>query len=654
MRPSLLTAIALGLAATAAADPTPAFFSQLAVEGDLRCWEAQQMDSVPAWIECAAGPDTHPRRIARLGDGDTPLVLSGGSLYWLDGKFGWGEGQVLRARLRGFPGRPPGAAETLASRLDHPQALAVWQDAVFWADDHGVHELLPGQREAADFLVDVAQPTALAVTGDVLCVAGLGVEAVPLGGGEPRRWAPGQFIDGLAAAGGSVYWATGAVLVHRSRDEGPHQSLWRGALDGGAPAQLTSGQSINDLCAGGGFAYWAVLGPKEEIRRVSDDGRRLEGVATGLVVEPGQGLAVVGDRLVWANQEPPQIRAVYPDAVATPLAPAAPPASTGAIAAEIGEPSGLVALPDGDIVWSDRATGTIWRLGAGAAAPVMIATGEDGPRDLVAGSGFVAWADAGSGDIRRWPVAGGAPVTVASGQHRPHRLVLAGGALFWATDGALEEEGGSVRRLALSGGAVETIADRIDGRALAADDRWIYWTAFAMLGTRGHWDLVARILRAPLGGGPPQSVVGTDLPNKLGEGYPPRPPDPGGAPLVKLDTLGEPWALAAGGGRLYWIERGPGWLGGLEWSRPGRLRAVDLERRQSVDLADSAAQTLTAIGEELVWSDGTGTVRAMPLGGGPARDAAGGTEPLLGLAAGGGGLYGLGAHDVIHLGAWGP
>jgi hypothetical protein len=109
---------------------------------------------------------------------------------------------------------------------------------------------------------------------------------------------------------------------------------------------------------------------------------------------------------------------------------------------------------------------------SGSCQPVMLASGEDQPIRLTANGGWLYWTDYGSGEVKRVPVSGGAVETLASGQRDLSGLCADGTHVYWIV--SLGADAG-IWSATLDGGApVQLAAGSPSNTVVHIGDR-LYW-----------------------------------------------------------------------------------------------------------------------------------------------------------------------------------
>ena len=321
------------------------------------------------------------------------------------------------------------------------------------------------------------------VTEDAAMPIDLGPPCVPGGtrADEPATVGctaarPGRIV----VSGDHVYWTlqgSGAVLV-------------RALLTGGGPEPLVfDDASTFGLVVDGTFAFYAVPG-LGRIMRVPVAGGTPVALATGL--DQPRSLATDGASLYW-TQGVGQGKIMKLD-----LTPGAKPIT---LSDGLAQPR-AIAVQDGVVYWTDITDGTLLSTpdhltasaDAGSADAADAGADVAADADATADASAAADADAADGDAHSTLPP---PTVLASGLKVPTDLLLVAGFAY------LPDQNGHIRRVALAGGALETIAD-VDGApyGVATDGALIYWTKIGVDGG---------LFSAPLGGGAITPIIGGQI-----------------------------------------------------------------------------------------------------------------------------------------------
>lgn len=126
--------------------------------------------------------------------------------------------------------------------------------------------------------------------------------------------------------------------------------------------------------------------------------------------------------------------------------------------------------------WSSHSptANALTKSGGGRGAPVMLASGQNGPQHIVADATNVYWTNIGSiedtGTVMTVPIAGGTPTPLAATQRGPLGIAIDATAVYW-TDVS------RVMKAAKGGGTPVALASGL-GRAsdVAVDATHVYWT----------------------------------------------------------------------------------------------------------------------------------------------------------------------------------
>lgn len=155
-----------------------------------------------------------------------------------------------------------------------------------------------------------------------------------------------------------------------------------------------------------------------------------------------------------------------------------------------------IAVSGGNVVWADQGPpqqdvreGSIVALSLCSGAQRVLARQQSRPSALVVVADVVYWINAGmmngEGEVWRIPLGAseGAATQLAMEELRPSALAVEGDIVYWCNRGDLDAMGASVpgtgtlRRLKLAGGSVETLASALDApSALAVRDGVVVWT----------------------------------------------------------------------------------------------------------------------------------------------------------------------------------
>ena len=109
-------------------------------------------------------------------------------------------------------------------------------------------------------------------------------------------------------------------------------------------------------------------------------------------------------------------------------------------------------------------------------------TGAERPTFIAIDSQALYWADFPGDELNVVPKQGGANVVLATGQDIDSQLVLDGTHIYWVSHD-------DVRRIAIGGGAVETVADNAGAWAVAVDGTHVYWSSFSLGDGSAIWRL---------------------------------------------------------------------------------------------------------------------------------------------------------------------
>jgi hypothetical protein len=198
------------------------------------------------------------------------------------------------------------------------------------------------------------------------------------------------------------------------------------------------------------------------------------------------------------------------------------------------------------------------------AAPVALASGENGPASLAIDATNVYWTSYQNGVVRKVAIGGGSPQTIASGQAGPTSIAVDSTSVYW-TDFPTTDIG-SVMKVPLGGGTPVALASNQKmPYGIAVDAANVYWAAYET------------VMTMPLGGGTPTMVTAQQPINAF-----------------TIDSTN------------------------LYWSSYGALSKIALTGGTPVSLAYVQSTLGIAVdATSLYWTEGYGgTVTAVPLAGG--------------------------------------
>jgi hypothetical protein len=188
--------------------------------------------------------------------------------------------------------------------------------------------------------------------------------------------------------------------------------------------------------------------------------------------------------------------------------------------------------------------------------PCVLATGLSRPFALAVVDSTVYTAefgDANSG-LFALPAAGGTPQRLGDAGGGVFSMVADGSHVYWSHQGG-------VRRIALAGANIESVASTAETRAIAVVDGWLYWVSS---------ETSAGIYRRPLSGGDKQQLVtGTPFTNLTvaagriyatgyGAGLVASVPQSGGALETVASNQAGPWGITGDASALVWVNNTPG------------------------------------------------------------------------------------------------
>jgi hypothetical protein len=156
---------------------------------------------------------------------------------------------------------------------------------------------------------------------------------------------------------------------------------------------------------------------------------------------------------------------------------------------------------------SDEAGQRVTASSLGAGTPVVLATGQEQPGNLVVDDTRVYWSRAGNaasdGSIASVPQSGGSVTVLASGQNVPFGLAVDASNVYWTNFDAGGQEG-QVVSVPKTGGKTQVLADRLTApREIFVDALDIYFLTDASL------------MVLSKAGGPPLAIAPATCPNTL-------------------------------------------------------------------------------------------------------------------------------------------
>jgi len=298
----------------------------------------------------------------------------------------------------------------LASRQNHPSAIAVDATSVYWVNRGDSFDA--SSSNGAVMKISIAgapSPTPLALS-----------QVAPLS---------------IAIDATSVYWTVYAKAANAAENTG---EIRKTPLGGGAITSLATGQaSIGPLTTDPTYVYWWTYtgpGPLGGIKRVLKTGGQLLDVAGGFP-SPWK-IAVDSVNLYWTVGYAGQRYVVMH------------PISGGQsidIIADM-QPSGL-SLACSSIYWTEVATndGSVRKGPIGGTTGDYLAMHQAGPHALAVDATGVYWTNTDSGAIMKTDLSGsGIPITLAAGQNTPFDITLDAGSIYWVNNAG----DGSVVKLA--------------------------------------------------------------------------------------------------------------------------------------------------------------------------------------------------------------
>jgi Domain of unknown function (DUF5050) len=247
-----------------------------------------------------------------------------------------------------------------------------------------------------------------------------------------------------------------------------------------------------------------------------------------------------------------------------------------------------VAVADGVVYWTTGA-GTVVRANADGTGVATIATGLGSPFLIKVASGrvYVTSYDTG-GAVNAMDLDGGNAVSLAGPQPSPRGITVTSSYVFFGTT---DPDAGSIQRVTVGGTDLTTLAAPVNTpRDLVTDGTYVYWAALND----------ARIDKVPIAGGATSRVAN--------------------APA--------PFSVAVFGSILFYTNYAAADAGGSVW----RVN-TDGTGQIVLSTAESQSRSIAVDGNFAYWTnEGDGTLKRVPIGGGPVTTLAGGQIEPWGIA----------------------
>jgi sugar lactone lactonase YvrE len=252
------------------------------------------------------------------------------------------------------------------------------------------------------------------------------VMVVPKAGGAATAIATDQaYAEGIAVDEIHVYWTTGS--------SGSDGSVWRGGKDGSALVTLASGQlAPSGIAVDEDAVYWANYLAPGYVEAIAKGG----GGSPKVLTSGGMGLTrvAVDDVNVYfldfygstLLRVPKTGGAPGPDLLAT---------EAGLVSGLAIDATSLYLTAGADVVKVDKATST---------STILATTG--GPSDVAVDDDSVYFTDAKLGQVLRVAKSGGAPIVLASGQNGPAGIAVDASCVYWANGGSPSGDDGAVMK----------------------------------------------------------------------------------------------------------------------------------------------------------------------------------------------------------------
>jgi hypothetical protein len=231
--------------------------------------------------------------VATLATDATRVAVDASQVYWTTSTGCDGMSQVRSMAKGGGP------VQTLADQQEDPNAIVVDQHDVYWYAGCGSNHLLRvplGGGAVTDYAVQVQSNdgSVLATDGENLYFQDYGVVGVPIAGGPQFDVDDKDFVYGIAADHGGVYWigpiggtTPMGVFAYHAGAAGPTMLAMVGEVD-------------QAIALDSGWIYFIDGGPESILRIPRSGGAIQTVVASGWA----SAMATDGTSLYWADGVP--------------------------------------------------------------------------------------------------------------------------------------------------------------------------------------------------------------------------------------------------------------------------------------------------------------------------------------------------------------
>lgn len=226
----------------------------------------------------------------------------------------------------------------------------------------------------------------------------------PIAGGSTTSFSASYSPEHLAIDADNLYLGTNDEIIVLPKS-------------GGAAVVLATGQgSINRLAVDATHVYWTT--GSAELRRVAKSGGSVSTLVAGMTIP--RGLAVNGQEVFWGDAD---------DLYKAP--------ATGGTATLLAKVTVHSLVADATDVYLTDYFGKVQTIPTAGGALKVLASGQNGPRELTVDATHVYWPTRLGGTVMRVPKGGGAVETIAQQQNYPWAVEVDATHVYWANLTAL-------------------------------------------------------------------------------------------------------------------------------------------------------------------------------------------------------------------------